>query len=210
MRQKDRLSSSVERCSCNKTLVRVEAYSGAQYYLNGEESLLEKNPIAVFCSREIPLSIYHIANETFKEMIEQPITIAGGWQSVMEKRVLKNYHKGCQANLIYFLAKGINNFRIPKHLDPLFKKGKLLIISPFLDKPDRANKKTVLKRDLLIMNLVERFFFLYIKKGGYLERIFQECLNNGKVTYLLKHQANRDYLIEGGLAISKDNVKELI
>ncbi len=69
------------------------------YYFCGSKLLLKSSPVAIFCSREIPLSIYHIANETFTKMLKLPLTIAGGWQSAMEKRVLKNLTSESQANI---------------------------------------------------------------------------------------------------------------
>ena len=73
------------------------------YYFIGNQSLLTCSPIAVYCSREIPLSIYHTVNETFTEILRLPIVIGGGWQSTMEKRALRNYSK--EANSGYLIDK---------------------------------------------------------------------------------------------------------
>ncbi len=115
---------------------------GFPYYFIGNKSLLNQFPIAVFCSREIPLSIYNTANETFGQMLTLPLVIGGGWQSTMEKRVLKNYTEESQARIIYFLAKGINHYKIPGHLSYLIGCGRLLIVSPFLNRP-RIGKRLV-------------------------------------------------------------------
>ena len=181
---------------------------GLLYYFIGNKSLIEQAPIAVFCSREIPLSIYNTANETFSQMLTLPLVIGGGWQSAMEKRVLINYMKESQARIIYFLARGINHFKIPGHLSHLIDCGKLLMVSPLLNGP-RIGKRLVGQRDDLIFNLVDRFFFLYIKPEGYLESLFTRCLNAGKEVYLLEHKANSEHFIDKVKTLSLKNLKEL-
>ena len=178
------------------------------YYFIGNQSLLTCSPIAVYCSREIPLSIYHTVNETFTEILRLPIVIGGGWQSTMEKRALRNYSKESQANIIYFLAKGIGNFKIPVYLSSIMASGRLLIVSPLLNN-FRIDKKHVAIRDDLIFNLVDRFLFLYIKPDGHLEGLFTRCLYNDKEVYLLEHTANSGYLIDKVKTLHSKNLREL-
>lgn len=179
------------------------------FYSCGNISLLEQSPMAVFCSREIPLSIYHTANEVFTEILKLPVAIAGGWQSAMEKRVLKNYKREGQANIIYFLAKGIEQFKLPAYLTLLMESEKLLIISPLLDKR-RIEKRFVIMRDELILGFIKRFLFLYINPNGYLENIFNRCVSEDKTVYLLEHQANSRYFKEGVDPLSTRNLKEAL
>ncbi|MDP3110515.1 MAG: hypothetical protein Q8M71_00240 [Thermodesulfovibrionales bacterium] len=179
------------------------------YFFVGDKKLLNNNSVAVYCSKELPLSIYHTANETFSELLKLPLTVAGGWQSAMEKRVLKNYGKESQADIIYFLAKGINRFILPAYLSSLMQSKKLLVISPFQDKK-RADKKAVEMRDELILSFINRFLFLYIKQGGYLEGIFRRCLNDGKDVYMLEHQANSRYFVDGVKPLNTKNLREIL
>ena len=181
---------------------------GSPYYFIGNNSLLKESPVAVFCSREIPLSIYHTANETFTGILRLPIVIGGGWQSAMEKRALKNYNKDSQAKIICFPAKGIYNFKIAAHLSYIRDSGRLLIVSPFLNKP-RIDKKLVAVRDDLIFNLVDRFLFLYIKPNGLLESLFRRCLSDSKEVYLLEHKANIEYFVDRVKPFSSKNLKGL-
>jgi predicted Rossmann fold nucleotide-binding protein DprA/Smf involved in DNA uptake len=180
-----------------------------RFYKNGNEALLDNSPIAVFCSREIPLSIYHTANEIFIELLKLPVTVAGGWQSAMEKRVLKNYGSGSQAGIIYFLAKGINKFHIPEHLKHLMDTERLLTISPFLDEK-RIEKRFVAIRDELILNLAKRLFFLYINPEGSLKNIFYRCVSEGREVYLLEHQANSPYFRDGVKPINLKNIRDVL
>lgn len=181
----------------------------ALFYKNGNETLLDQSPIAVFCSREIPLSIYHVANETFTELLKLPVTVAGGWQSAMEKRVLKNYDSDNQANIIYFLAKGINKFKAPKYLTSLMDSGRLLVVSPFLDEK-RIEKRFVAARDELLLSLIQRFLFLYINPEGSIKNIFTRCISEGRQVYILEHQANSACLCDGVISVNRNNMREVL
>lgn len=86
--------------------------------------------------------------------------------------------------------------------------GRLLIVSPFLNKL-RIDKKHVAVRDDLIFNLVDRFLFLYIKPDGHLEGLFTRSLYNDKEVYLLEHKANSRYLIDKVKTLHSKNLREL-
>lgn len=179
------------------------------FYKNGNEALLTQSPIAVFCSREIPLSIYHTANETFSELLKLPVTVAGGWQSALEKRVLKNYGSESKADIIYFLAKGINKFSVPKYLSPLMDSDRLLVVSPFLDEK-RIEKRFVAARDELVLSLIQRFLFLYINPEGSIKNIFTRCISEGRQVYMLEHQANSAYFCDGVMPVNRNNMREVL
>lgn len=182
---------------------------GFPYHCNGNKDLLNRQAIAVFCSREIPLSIYHTANETFSELLKLPVTMAGGWQSALEKRVLKNYGSESKADIIYFLAKGINKFSVPKYLSPLIDSGRLLVVSPFLDEK-RIEKRFVAARDELVLSLIQRFLFLYINPEGSIKNIFTHCIREGRQVYILEHQANSAYLCDGVISVNRKNMREVL
>jgi hypothetical protein len=178
-------------------------------YFQGNKKLIEDSPIIVYCSKEIPLSVYYTANTVFTELLKLPLTVAGGWQSPMEKRVLKNYKNEYPANIVCCLAKGMENFRLPRHLRPLMEDGKLLVISPFQNKA-RISRRSVMMRDELAFDLIQRFFFLYINQGGYLESILRRCMDTGKKIYFLAHHANTAYLVEGVQPVNAKNMQEVL
>lgn len=182
------------------------------FYYSGKIELLKKDTVAIFCSREIPLSLYHPANELFLKMLSLPIVLAGGWQSVMEKRILKNYtaqNGSARAQIIYFLAKGIKGFSLPAYLEKPYNEGNLLVVSPCLAEK-RISSKKVQARDELILRLIDRYLFLYINPGGHLETVYKTCLQQKKIVRLLKHHLNAEYLKDNVKPIEEINVEDLI
>lgn len=119
----------------------------------------------------------------------QPLTLAGGWHSKIEREALNLRRTGAPSSLIYFLAKGIQTFKLPKRLRGDLDRGKVLIMSLWMhDK--RIDETKVKKRDRLILDRIHRFLFLNLKEGGNLEELFYRCLSQEKEVWVLDHPLN--------------------
>ncbi|MCH8010361.1 MAG: hypothetical protein IIA61_00170 [Candidatus Marinimicrobia bacterium] len=174
-------------------------------YSVGNEQLLEQKPLAIYCSRQIPLSVYQQALELVQNLMAQQITLAGGWQSSLEKEALNLRKPGSSSNIIYFLAKGIQNFKLSKSMRVDLDRGKLLVVSLWMHK-ERIDKQKVKDRDNLILDKLERFLFLHIGEGGNLEELFYRCLSSGKEVYLFDHAANHSWFNQEVVPVSKENI----
>lgn len=161
-------------------------------YSLGNEDLLNRNPLAIYCSREVPLSIYEPALDLIRELLNRPMTLAGGWQSKMEKEALQLRPAGAPSNLIYFLAKGIQSFKLPKALRQDLDEGKVLVVSLWMQE-NRIDQPKVNKRDRLMVDRIRRFLFLNLKEGGNLEELFYKCLSQEKEVWVLDHPENRTW-----------------
>lgn len=99
-------------------------------HYKGNQRLVNEDVIALFCSREIPLSIYYPLLEFFEILFNEPVTVASGWHSTIEKKALELRKPLSASNVIYYLAKGIDQFEIPEKLQADFDRRKLLIVPP--------------------------------------------------------------------------------
>ncbi len=178
-------------------------------YSIGNEVLLKANPVAIYCSREIPLSIYQPALELVQTLMTIPLTLAGGWQSALEKASLKTRTPGSPSNIIFFIAKGVQGFKIPLYLREDLDARKVLLVSPFME-GKRIDKRKVAKRDDLILSLINRFLFLNIDEGGNLDKLFNQCLNLKKEVFLLNHFSNHGWAIGNVELISSDKLGSLL
>lgn len=159
-------------------------------YFAGNKDLLSQRPLAVYCSREIPLSVYDPALELVERLVTEPLTLAGGWHSRLEKEALKLREPGSASNIIYFLAKGIQNFKLPHFLRSDLDRGKVLIISPWM-RGQRVDRPKVDRRNTLILEKIHRFLFLSLKEGGNLEELFYRCLSQEREVWIFDHPENR-------------------
>ena len=178
-------------------------------YSIGNEDLLKTNPVAIYCSREIPLSIYQPALELVQTLMTRPLTLAGGWHSTLEKTALKARTPGTPSNIIFFLAKGVQDFKIPLYLREDLDAGKVLLVSPLME-GKRIDKKKVVKRDDLILSLVNRYLFLNIDEGGNLDKLFDRCLSLKKEIFLLDHFSNHGWAIDNVELVSSDKLGSLL
>jgi len=96
-------------------------------YFKGNKELFSHDALSILCSRALPLSIYYQVLELLSILVNESLTIAGEWQSPLEKNALKYRKPESDSNIEYFLAKGINSFTIPKYLNILPNNNKLLV-----------------------------------------------------------------------------------
>jgi len=203
-----------------------KAPDGKGFFI-GNYSLIEHNPVAVYCSQKIPLSVFEQSNEVVSALIERNVVLAGGWQSSMEKRLLKNIKGKENAKIIYFLAKGIQHFRPRpiKLLEPLLEQDRLLALS-LHESEERITRRLVENRDRWMTEMLQRFFFFYIEPNGKLQQLYEElCVEHAASlfvghaaslsreknrVFLLNHPENRPFMNNSVLLIDKYNLEEVI
>ena len=108
-------------------------------YFKGNKELFSHDALSIFCSRALTLSIYSQFFELLSMLVNESLTIAGEWQSPIEKKAFKYRKPESDFSIIYFLAKGINSFTIPKFLNILPKNNKLLVVSKFKSKRSNSS-----------------------------------------------------------------------
>lgn len=175
----------------------------------GNQEILKRPSFTIYSSQKIPLAILHSAKMLFNELLQISIAISGGWQSPLERRLLKDYTDQSRAHLIIFLAKKYSAYQLPKSLQAPFKNNKVLIVEPTV-KNKRITKESVRIRDEIIERLINNFIFLYIHKNGYLEKRFFNLLRQNKNVFILKHPLNQQYFLDGVHLIDETNARELI
>jgi predicted Rossmann fold nucleotide-binding protein DprA/Smf involved in DNA uptake len=180
-----------------------------QGYAAGPLDLLDHNPVAVYSSRRMPLSVLESSEATIRALAEAGVVLAGGWHSRMEKRLLKAAAQVAQSRLIYFLAKGIERFRLLQMLRPLYAQQRLLILSPFRSER-RITRRLVEQRDAWMRSLIKRYLFCYLDPDGTTPDLLQQCLEEDKRVFVLDHPQNAPF-IEGAVqAINRYTYREVL
>jgi len=176
-------------------------------FLLGNEQLLKKKKISIFISREIPLNIIIPVEEFILSLAELSYVFISGWHSPFERRILKKLtEKGKE--IIFFTSKGIKNQRIYNYLEKSFDRGKMLIISSYLQK-NKITFNNSIKRNRLVSGIVNENIFLYINEDGNLEKLFSKLLSQNKTPLIFDHSANSIFL-KKGRPINLNNFKEIL
>lgn len=181
----------------------------ADLYYSGNINLLDKSPLAVFCSRTIPMNLFLPALDLLKEIKEKEITLISGWHSNVEKRLLESRSPNSLSNIIIFLAKGIENYKLPNYLIKDFKNNRILITS-FWENVKRISKRNSEIRNNAIIQKADKILFLYIEKNGNLEKLFDLSIQTNKKVFLLDHPSNDNWFEKGALPLSIYNLEEIL
>ena len=178
-----------------------------QIFLLGNEQLLEKKKISIFISRAIPLNIIIPAEKLLLSLTELPYVFISGWHSPFEKRILKKLIEK-DKEIIFFTSKGIKDLSVYNYLKKHLDKGKLLILSFYLQK-NKITFYNSLRRNSLISDIVNENIFLYINEDGNLEKLFSKLLSQNKTPLIFDHSAN-SFFLKKGKPINLKNFKEIL
>mgnify|MGYP005725586293 CR=1 FL=1 len=170
------------------------------FKIYGNNSLLSLPKIAIHASRSAEDSLVASAETLFQGLLKQKIAIGSGWHSKLEKILLTAYPSNAIADVLIFIAKNFEHYKLPGHLALAYSRDKIAIVEPDVNR-DRIEKEGVQIRDQIIDDLIDRHLFLYIHPGGQLEKRFWELLNRGKKVFVLNHALNERFLIKGVSAI---------
>ena len=185
-------------------------YSSIQEgYSLGNADLLEHHPIAIYASRNLPLSVLNDAEKLISLLAKEKYVLAGGWQSRMEKRLLKVSLRFPTSRIIYFLARGIKFYNLPRELEELIAENRLLVLSNF-ESERRVSRYLVEKRDQWMQNYIDYYLFLYIDPGGKTTDLFERCLEEGKSTFLLDHPENTPFTKRATGVLNQYNFREVL
>ncbi len=179
------------------------------FHSKGNIELLSQNKLAVFASRETPQELFEPALAFFSELLKLHISLAGGWQSNLEKQLLTLFNPRATANLIQYHAREINHLKLEGWQQALLNENKLLIISPETSQ-QRPNQGLVHKRDTLIFNHCQKVLFLYIHPGGRLQAYFDQLLKSRHQLFLFEHPANEKHLSSNVVFLNADNLEPLL
>ena len=175
----------------------------------GSIELLSQRKLAVFASRNAPREIYKSAEELFKALQKLYLSLAGGWQAPLERRLFESADPHQPANYIYYLAKDINAFRPTPLQQRILDENKLLMLSPEI-KAKRTSQSLVKQRDALLFSQIDSVLFIYIHPGGRLEGYLHQLSERKNKLYILNHPLNQPYFGEDILPLDVDNAEEVL
>jgi len=136
----------------------------------GRAELTAARKTALFCSVRAPGRAVLQAQETAHALRDRGLTVISGFHSPLEKECLRILLKGGQP-VIYCLARGLENMRLPRNLRQALDAGRLLILSPFADRPRRLTAASARRRNDLVAALADDAVILYAEPGGEVDRI---------------------------------------
>jgi hypothetical protein len=123
----------------------------------GSIDVLNRSKTGFFCSSQCPGSIVLKTFDVITKMRDEGQVLIGGFHSVMEWECLRILLRGHQP-IIWVPARSIVGMRLKPELEPAFKEGRLLILSPFPPTQNRITMALAAQRNRFVGALADTIF----------------------------------------------------
>lgn len=191
----------------------IDPEGGPPVTLIGDPSLLDRKPVALFCSVQCPGDLIIKSYDLARSLRTSPATFIGGFQSPIEKEFLElllRRHEARQdqtshpsPSVIVCPARGIGTMRVPRAWRQPLDAGRLLLLSIFPDSIRRPTAATAARRNACVAALADRFLILHAKQGGKTAELCRQALAAGKPVNALDSPANAHLIALGAQDLSR-------
>lgn len=154
---------------------------GSEVWSAGPVEFLQRSKIGFFCSSQCPGSVVLKTFDIITKMRDEGQVLMGGFHSVMEWECLRILLRGRQP-VIWVPARSIVGMRLKPELQPAFKDGRLLILSPFAPTTANARVTSALahQRNRFVGALADRIFVPHAAPGSRTAFLQEELKRTGK------------------------------
>ncbi len=144
----------------------------------GNLALLNRKPLALFCSAKCPGSLILQTYDFVRELCESPVTFIGGFHSPMEQECLAIILRANRP-VIICPARGMPR-RIPAAWKQALAAERMLLLTQFDEAAHRMTTELARQRNCLVAALADRIFIAHAAPGSKTEAFAREVLGWGK------------------------------
>ena len=150
-----------------------------EFWAAGPTELLARSKVGFFCSSQCPGSVILKTFDAITRMRDEGQILIGGFHSVMEWECLGILLRGHQP-IIWVPARSIVGMRLKPELQPAFKDGRLLILSPFPPAHNRITTALAEQRNRFIGALADSIFVPHAAPNSRTLALCATLSNSGK------------------------------
>src|SRR5438132_2597433 len=136
-----------------------------KFWYHGDVSLLDAPLNALLCSRACPGEKILEAIDLAHRWRAENRSVISGFHTAVEKECLRIFLRGPQ-RIVICPARGLDPFPLPAEWQQKFKRGELLIVSPFDSSTRRPTKETAELRNKLVVDLATDVTIICASPGG--------------------------------------------
>jgi predicted Rossmann fold nucleotide-binding protein DprA/Smf involved in DNA uptake len=137
---------------------------------HGNTALLERDLNGLLCSKACPGAKIIEAMDLAQRWRAENRAVISGFHTAVEKECLRIFLRGPQP-IVICPARGLDPFQLPANWQSKFKRGELLIVSPFDSSIRRSTKETAEIRTRLVFSLAQSKTIIHASPGGFLSRL---------------------------------------
>ncbi len=139
-------------------------------WYHGDVSLLDSELNALFCSRACPGDKIIEAIDLAQRWRAENRPVISAFHTPVEKECLRIFLRGPQ-RIVICPARGLDPFQLPVEWQQKFKRGELLIITPFDSSIRRPTKEAAELRTRLVLSLARCKTIIHAQPGGLIARL---------------------------------------
>ena len=132
--------------------------------------LLKERLHGILCSKACPGEKIIEAIDLAQRWRAENRAVISGFHTPVEKECLRIFLRGPQ-RIVICPARGLDPFQVPPDWQQKFKRGELLIVSPFDSSIRRPTKETAEIRTRLVLSLAQSKTIIHASPGGSLSRL---------------------------------------
>jgi hypothetical protein len=164
----------------------------------GSVAILEQPRTGFFCSTQCPGSVILKTFDAITAMRNRGEIVIGGFHSPMEWECLGILLRGRQP-VIWVPARSIEAMHLKPELEPAFKDGRLLILSPFGPKQRRITAELADQRNRFVASLANTLFVAHAAPGSRTFSLCAELRHHNRQLTTLDDPANANLLAIGSV-----------
>jgi predicted Rossmann fold nucleotide-binding protein DprA/Smf involved in DNA uptake len=145
-------------------------------HYHGNALLLDSQLSALLCSRACPGEKILEAIDLAQDWRAENRAVISGFHTPVEKECLRIFLRGPQ-RIAICPARGLDPIQLPAEWEQKFKRGQLLIISPFDSSIRRPTKQTAEIRTRLVLALAQSKTIIHASPGGVLAQLLEAPLS---------------------------------
>ncbi|OGA17298.1 MAG: hypothetical protein A3H32_15130 [Betaproteobacteria bacterium RIFCSPLOWO2_02_FULL_63_19] len=157
---------------------RLGADAPAALVLLGNENLLKSRKTALFCSASTPGDAILRAHDAARRMRDEGETVISGFHSPIEEECLRILLRGKQP-LVVCPARAIEALRVPPQLRDALGAGRILYLSPFVERPTRITRESSIRRNEVVAALADDAYIAHVSPGGMTAKLAQSLASWG-------------------------------
>jgi predicted Rossmann fold nucleotide-binding protein DprA/Smf involved in DNA uptake len=166
----------------------------------GDLALLDRRPLAIFCSSRCPGSLIVQASDLAHALRDRGAAVIGGFHTPVEAACLEILLAGA-GPLIVCPPRGMYK-TIPTEFRKPLAAGRLLLLSPFDEAERRVTAELAAYRNRFVAALAERVLFVHAALGGRTAGLAREVIGWCKPVWALTHETNAHLFSLGALDAS--------
>jgi predicted Rossmann fold nucleotide-binding protein DprA/Smf involved in DNA uptake len=152
-------------------------WQSRRLWSHGNADLLRIPLTALLCSKACPGAKIIEAMDLSQRWRAENRAVISGFHTAVEKECLRIFLRGPQ-RIVICPARGLDPFQLPSEWESKFKRGELLLISPFNPSIRRPTKETAETRNRLVVHLATNVTIIHASPGGHLEQLTNSSISS--------------------------------